>query len=297
VTAARASRYPIRAAARMTGLSVDTLRAWERRYEAVVPARGERGRTYTIADVERLKQLATLVEGGHAIGQIATLSNAALARLRPPVPPAHAAPGPVVDLDPIRHAIKHYDLPAFESLLNRQAVILPATELIFSAVLPILRDLGERWEAGSVRPAQEHFVSAVIRSVLGGLLRTMPRTADARTLLLATPAGERHELALLSAAVLAAARGFAVVYLGPDLPVADIAHATAAAGADILLIGMTIPNAIEPAELRKLSRLPARIQIWAGGPHAADAREALGTRARVIGRLEDLPDWLERHAA
>ena len=66
----------------MTGLSVDTLRAWERRYEAVVPARDDRGRVYTDAHVQRLKQLAALVEQGHAIGRIAGLSDASLARLR-----------------------------------------------------------------------------------------------------------------------------------------------------------------------------------------------------------------------
>ena len=49
--------YPIRAVSRLTGISVDTLRAWERRYEAVVPGRGQRGRSYSDADVARLQRL------------------------------------------------------------------------------------------------------------------------------------------------------------------------------------------------------------------------------------------------
>ena len=60
--------YPIRAVARMTGLSVDTLRAWEHRSEAVVPTRNQRGRLYSDVQVARLKQLADLVAHGHAIG-------------------------------------------------------------------------------------------------------------------------------------------------------------------------------------------------------------------------------------
>ena len=58
------ARYPIRAVARMTGLSADTLRAWERRYEAVAPGRSRRGRLYTDAQVARLRQLADLVGRG-----------------------------------------------------------------------------------------------------------------------------------------------------------------------------------------------------------------------------------------
>jgi len=68
-----AGRYPIRVIARLTGIPVDTLRAWERRYRAVEPARDERGRLYDDDDLQRLKLLARLVERGHAIGRIANL--------------------------------------------------------------------------------------------------------------------------------------------------------------------------------------------------------------------------------
>src|SRR5690242_21913275 len=83
MTATRASTggYPIRAVARMTGLTVDTLRAWERRYDAVTPGRGARGRLYTDVHVTRLKQLAALVDRGHAIGTIVQLSDTQLKTL------------------------------------------------------------------------------------------------------------------------------------------------------------------------------------------------------------------------
>jgi len=73
--------YPIRAVAQMTGISLDTLRAWERRYEAVTPRRSDRGRVYTEADVNRLRHLGALVDRGHAIGTIARLDDAQLRRL------------------------------------------------------------------------------------------------------------------------------------------------------------------------------------------------------------------------
>jgi len=67
--------YPIRAAAKLAGLTPDTLRAWERRYRAVVPARGQRGRLYSEAQVSRLRWLRDAVSAGHAIGQVASLSD------------------------------------------------------------------------------------------------------------------------------------------------------------------------------------------------------------------------------
>lgn len=294
--AAGPTQYPIRAVARLTGLSLDTLRAWERRYEAVVPARGERGRVYSAADVARLKRLAALVGDGHAIGQIASLSNAALSRLQKSAAAPRSAADGVVDLEPIRAAVKSYDLLSIEHILNRHAVVLPPRDLIFRVVLPILRDLGERWQAGATLPAQEHLVSSVIRSVLGGLLRTMPRTARARTLVLATLAGERHELGLLCAAVLAAATGMHVVYLGADLPASDIAHATSTTAADILMLAAT-HSVIDPTELRRLSKVPARVNIWAGGAQATSLRSAIGNRVRQVNSLEEFQALCDTHVS
>ena len=296
---ARAPHYPIRAVARMTGVSIDTLRAWERRYQAVRPLRDNRGRIYTTAQVARLSQLAALVEGGHAIGRIAHLADAALEKLRPKQPRQARSTGrSAADLSALFDAIKRYDLLAIESLLSRYAVVLPHDQLVLSVVLPALRVVGQRWENGSMRPSQEHLVSAVIRSVLGGLLRTMPRQPRARTIVLATLAGERHELGLLSAGVLAAAAGANVLYLGPDLPASDIVHAASHAGARIVLIAATTVDAIDRAQWRTLKRLPDHIELWAGGPGAAEGRRAAGgTRVQLVNDLDALQGLIERHVA
>ena len=287
------AQYPIRAVSRLTGLSLDTLRAWERRYAAVVPVRGDRGRVYSDADVARLKRLSALVREGHAIGQIAALPDAALRRLQGASEPT-APPSTVIDLTPIRDAIKTYDQPAIEAILNRHAVLLPHDTLIFSVLLPILKDVGDRWESGAIRPAHEHLVSAAVRSVLGGLLRTLPNSPRAGTIVMAAAAGERHELGLLCAAVLAAARGLNVVYLGPDLPGPDIAHAATIAGAHTLLIAATQAS-IDQKELRALSRMPPQVEIWVGGAQAPALRSAIGSRARQFDSLEEFQTWCERH--
>lgn len=283
---ATATHYPIRAAARLTGLSVDTLRAWERRYQAVTPLRGERGRLYDQHDIERLKQLARLVDRGHAISVVAALSPAALTRMDRADRPQQPPPAAGIDLAPLMRAMRLYDVATVEMLVARHAVLLPPPEFIFAVVIPALREIGARWESGGIRPAQEHLVAAVVRSVLGGLLRTArPPETDGATVFAAT-AGERHELGLLSAAVLAAHAGRRVVYLGPDVPAADIVHAVNATNAATLVLCATMPDATTVRELRGLRRVRRECELWVGGSARARIRRELGSRTRTIETLE-----------
>jgi MerR family transcriptional regulator, light-induced transcriptional regulator len=284
--------YPIRAVARMTGLSLDTLRAWERRYDAVSPSRGRRGREYTDDDVARLRSLGELVSSGYSIGAVAPLEATELAALlaaaRGEAARNQAARGSgpaTVDLQPLVTALAQYDLRSLEATLNRHAVILPPADLVSAVVIPLLREIGHLWEAGGLRPSQEHAVSAVVRSVLGGLLRTVARPDGSPSVLFATPAGERHELGLLCAAVLAAAAGCRVVYLGPDLPAEDIGHAAARSRAGIIVLSATTPDAVSRRELKALGEQLQPFEIWVGGPAARTLLDAFGARARLVADL------------
>jgi DNA-binding transcriptional MerR regulator len=297
------SHYPIRAVARMTGLSLDTLRAWERRYEAVVPGRSDRGRLYSGADVARLTNLRELVGRGHAIGTIARLSDGDLTQLLEDTharTPAAGDSAVVADVRAVTAALEHYDLNVIEATLNRYAVLLPPNELVFAVVLPLLQAIGARWEAGTLRPAQEHLVSAIVRTVLGGLVRTIARPSTSSRIVCATPAGERHELGLLCAALLAASSGYGVVYLGADVPAADIGHAAATAGAQVVLVSLTTPGAVTPGELRSLAAsltgLPPDVALWVGGPEAQRLLAAIGHRGRHVAELAAVVPLLSRHA-
>jgi DNA-binding transcriptional MerR regulator len=291
--------YPIRAVARMTGLSVDTLRAWERRYRAVVPTRNQRGRLYSDVDVARLKQLAHLVAHGHAIGTIASLSDAELAALRNGGD-ARTTGGSdlaaVAKLEVLTTAIERYDLETFETVLNRHAAVLPPRELLFAMILPLLREVGTRWAAGKLRPSQEHLVTGIVRSVLGSLLRTTARPDASPKVVFATPAGERHELGLLCSALLASSAGYGVVYLGPDVPAADIAHAAATTGAQVVMVSATTPGVVSRREAKQLVRLLPGIELWAGGPEAHVLLGESGGRVRHVESLDDVVPMLSRHA-
>ncbi|MEO7271816.1 MAG: MerR family transcriptional regulator [Vicinamibacterales bacterium] len=290
--------YPIRAVSRMTGLTVDTLRAWERRYEAVVPTRNDRGRVYSEADVARLKRLDELVKQGHAIGTIAGSSDADLDQLLRGggVHAVRPEPTPMANLDALSAAMDRYDLEAVEATLNRYAVLLPPRDLVFSVVLPLLQQIGERWQAGRLRPSQEHLVSAIIRSVLGGSLRAIARPAGAPRVVFATPCGDRHELGLLCGALLAATAGYGVLYLGADLPASDIFHAAEAAGARIIVLSLTAPGVVPGTEIAALAASAPNREVWVGGPAAAQLLATAGAGVRHIQALADVVPMLDRYA-
>ena len=194
----------------MTGLSIDTLRAWERRYQAVTPMRGERGRCYSEGQIQRLILLRDAVASGHAIGQVAGLGDGELKRLL--LVPAKIAnaqvPGriepPSSDaLVPIVAAIESFDYAAANFHLGRLAVLLPVDKLVGEVVFPLMQLVGERWQHGTLTIAQEHMTSSILRNLLGGLVRLSTSSTPSQRILFATPSGELHEFGILAAAMLA----------------------------------------------------------------------------------------------
>ena len=278
----------------MTGLSIDTLRAWERRHGVVKPRRNDRGRVYSEDDVARLKLLRELVSRGHAIGSLADSSDARLTALLESGGPDEGARSdtPAAGLGEALAALDRYDPDVLEASLNRYAVVLPPSDFVFAVILPLLQEVGRRWENGELRPAQEHLVSAAARNILGGLLRGTARPNASPKIVFATPSGERHELGLLSAALLAAADGWGVVYLGSDLPAADIQHAVKTTRARILMISLTSPDAVANQELVALASLSSDVALCVGGPQAEALLRPAGGRAKHVPALTALVPFL-----
>ena len=242
------ARYPIRVVSRLTGMAIDTLRAWERRHGAVTPARDDRGRMYTDADVARLRLLRAAVAQGHSIGRLAGLSDQDLRHL---AAPAGAAAAPAVDrgqrtaLDTaaLGAALHRYDAAGIDQEIARLAAILRPLDLLREVLMPVLVQVGDGWHRGRAGIAQEHLMSSTIRNILGSFLRLYPHPDAPARLLFATPSGERHEIGALGAAMLAASSGLGVAYLGPDLPAREIVESVKPAGAHVLVLGLTTASA------------------------------------------------------
>ena len=284
------AQYPIRVVSKLTGIAIDTLRAWERRHRVVSPVRDDRGRMYTDADIARLRLLRSAVEHGHSIGRLARLTDAELRHLT-----ASASASAVSDAAPARRtpthtaaltaALQRFDAAAIDQQISRLAVILPPLELLRDVLMPVLAQVGDEWHRGPSRIAHEHLMSSTMRNILGSFLRLYARPEMSTRLLFATPAGERHEIGTLGAAMLAASSGLGVAYLGPDLPAREIVDSVRPAGAQVLVLGLTAtsPGKAQERELHTIVRtLPKEIELWVGGRGAVRYAALISPRGLVL---------------
>jgi DNA-binding transcriptional MerR regulator/methylmalonyl-CoA mutase cobalamin-binding subunit len=299
-------RHPVRLVAQRTGLTPHVLRAWERRYGAVSPSRSEGGqRLYSDLDIERLRTLHRLGETGHAIAPLARLTLPELEQLAradaaaqprrdggPPVPDQAPAAAPGGIMDEALAATSALDAPRLQAALERAAIGLGVPAFLDQIAGPLLREIGRGWRDGRLGIAHEHFASAAVRRVLGWILRTYEVSGTAPRVVVATPAGQRHELGAMLAAAAAASEGWGVTYLGADLPAEDVLAAARQSRARAVALSALHPTD-DPAlvgyvgELRQA--LPAEVRLLIGGPAATAHRKALTARGTDV--MEDLGEF------
>ncbi len=257
--------YALGAVSRLTGLSAEVLRAWERRYGAVRPARTPGGtRRYRARDLERLRLLKAAVDAGHRIGEVVGLEDEELARRAHPK--ASAAD------DPIRHAlaaIARFDAAEAQRLLALQLSALGPTHFATQVAAPLVREVGERWADGTLSIAGEHLASGVLRAMLGSALQPGAAALIGPRIVFATPAGERHELGLQMAALTAMGAGAAPIYLGADLPDAELLLAVERTKAAALALSLVSCDGAARSLAALRAKLPSEVQLWIGGARAA----------------------------
>ena len=294
-------RHPIGVAAERTGLSQDVLRVWERRYGAVEPQRGPGGqRVYTDADLERLTLLHAVTRAGRSIGQVAGLPTEALVALAEEDRVARQQRGASTGAaDVIATALelaRSTDASRLEEELRRASVQMGVPPFLEEVAAPLLRRAGDEWEAGRLTPAQEHLLSSVLHDLTMETMRSFTAADTAPRIVVTTLTGERHVIGAALAATLAAVEGWRVIYLGADLPAADIADSARSSGASAVAVSVVyLENRQQLLEqMRALrSQLPASAVLIAGGAGAvalASELSALGVRvaASLDGWVEEL---------
>ncbi|MEX0893926.1 MAG: MerR family transcriptional regulator [Gemmatimonadota bacterium] len=297
--------HPIGVAAARAGISPDLVRAWERRYRVVEPGRDDAGRrVYTSADIARLRMLARATDGGRSIGQVAELAPRALAELIREDDAARRADAPSTVVPEgtarvVEAALEHgrrLDAPALEALLLRSSAVHGVPLLLRGVLVPLFREVGELWHQGLLTPPQEHLVTATVRGVLARVLGGIPAADDAPRLMVATTAGERHEIGALLAAAAATVEGWSVTYLGADLPAADIAVAAREVRARAVAVSAVYAPSLEALvmELETLrDALPDDVTLLVGGAAGASACQRLGNQGiRAPGDLDGLQGHL-----
>lgn len=287
--------FNIQVASQLSGVASATIRAWEKRYNAVVPERGDnKHRLYSEKDIEKLAVLYRLTEFGQSIGKIAHLELEELKRVysslmhRPyeelqVVTPHHER----VDFDKMLNsfyiALAAYKLDILSHELEKAKSLLTPRELCLQLIVPLFHEIGNKVSLHELTIAQEHTLSALFSFHIGQIIGHHYQKAHLKEelILICTPEGELHEIGILASALLCVHYGIKFIYMGSNLPAASLAEAANALRPKSILIGTIKGHELNGKEtlggyLEELSpQLKHSPQVLIGGNLKAYVRSEL----------------------
>lgn len=296
---------------RATGIAVETLRTWERRYDFPQPVRTPSGhRRYTLDTVERLKLVQQALSRGHRVSAVLSCPPEQLEALlrvdgqgpenvgrapqrapaRAPAPERTALPHePTARVERWVELVKGFEGEALDRDLEQAWQSFGARVFVLELSVGFLRSIGERWIEGDVSIAHEHFASERLRDFLSRQWRPLSNQSGGPRVVCAALTGEHHTLPLHLAAVLLALEGIRPVLLGADTPELEVARAALSFDARAVMIGVS-----KAADSRQLydqlvtlrGELPDTTPIMVGG-----SMGALPSGTERLGRFDDITDW------
>lgn len=223
INSRKVSTYSIKDLEQLSGIKAHTLRIWEQRYRFIIPKRTETNiRFYDDHDLKLVLNIALLKENGYKISKIAVMNPGEIRsevlkftekNLRYPEQ-IHALTLAMIDLNEDR----------FEKVMATNILKLGFENTMINIICPFLSKIGVLWQTNSINPAQEHFISNLIRQKLIVAIdgQFVSNTEKVHKYLLYLPEGELHELTLLFMHYIIKARKNKVVYFGQNLPFEDL---------------------------------------------------------------------------
>jgi DNA-binding transcriptional MerR regulator len=268
---------------RHVGVSIDTLRAWERRYGIPHPARAANGhRLYSSADARLIDAMRRELSRGVPAAEAARRAVGARSE-----PVASASDGEPADrlghaalgeLDALAarllDALDRFDETGAQNELDRLFGAYSVDTALAQVVLPYLNELGERWACGEVGIGHEHFAVNLIHGRLLSLARKWDEGQGPRALL-ACPAGELHTIGLVAFGLTLRMHGWRITYLGADTPIGTAAQVAATVVPDrVVLASVDVDLFVRARDA--VADLAARFQVALGGA---------GARPELLGGL------------
>lgn len=260
--------YTIKAISQLTGLNSNTIRSWERRYEAVSPTRDENGRRfYSEDDAERLTLLASLIDEGHPIGTLIHLRNNELSSLK--VKPKDLYEDAFLDdvFNKLIIAVNNGDLEGITKLTTAALTLFPLQDVFDKVVSPVLSHIGQLWQEGTIGISQEHLYTAHFKKLLYPLITKDQKNVHKPKTLITTLPHELHEMGALMAACISTEHGCDTFYLGPDTPVKSILATVSDHSIEAVILSMVYEGTLGDQNKNLLElddKLPHDTKLWVG---------------------------------
>jgi len=270
--AQQAELHSIGDVAKATGISVDTIRVWERRYGRPVPVRIPSGhRRYTGEHIRWLRRVAEALARGNRPAKVVKLSEEDLDCLLSPIAEATGEAW----LPPIMKAIRDGRSDRLFSLVRKAARDRSPIEFITERIAPLVTEIGRAWADGQIDVWREHFASEALGDYLRVYRSRLREAANGPVLVLTTLPKETHGLGLLMTAIVARAAGARVRLLGADTPLDEITAAASELQAQVVAISVSLATGGVKTDrtLAKLrADLPDSVRLVVGGKGARGVR-------------------------
>jgi len=319
--------YNIKAVVQATGISPSTLRAWERRYKMCQPQRSESGyRLYSDRDVAVIRWLKTQVDAGMSISQAVSWLQSIVDKVDAdgsstvvlPDPGGRAAEAMAVQ-SPTRHNMHNFTvlqerlltaLLAFqeetsEQILAQAFALYPLEHVGEHLIMPTLVEIGEQWHRGELSITREHYATNYLIQRLAAVLRIVPNGTSGSVIWIGCAPGELHEIGALLLSIYLRRAGYAVRYLGQNLPVDDLIEEVKSVQPGMVIFSATTvesAQALQPV-CEQLAQIdPPRPIIGYGGrsfnlrPELRDTVPGVYLGATAVEAVESIDVLLiERH--
>lgn len=280
-------KYSIRDIEKLTGIKAHTIRIWEKRYHILEPDRTQTNiRKYSDSELKRILNISILNSCGLKISRIAGLTDQELGDKV--IELQRSNDSEALFIERMIVCMIEMDEDGFELVLSECIEKKGFEDTMILVVYPFLEKIGVLWQTGSINPAQEHFISHLIRQKLMVATDTLPKTAKSKgTFVLFLPVNEMHEIGLLFYNYLLRSRGYKVIYLGQAVPFDDLEKVVQIRPADALLTFIVSPMGETggvQAYLDKLHYTFPQKKIYVSGYQLAH-HEELNMPANIIKTL------------
>ncbi len=292
------SLYSIRDLEHLSGIKAHTLRIWEQRYNIIAPQRTDTNiRYYSDNDLKLVLNISLLKENGHKISHIAEMSQEDMQ-----VEVLKITSNTVLASEHIQAltlAMVDLDEDRFEKIISTNALQMGFERTMLDVIYPFLVKIGFLWQTGAINPAQEHFMSNLIRQKLivaiDGQITKLKE--NPKKYMLYLPEGELHELTLLFANYLVKSRNKKVFYFGQSLPYNDLISAGKTHEPDFILTLLTATPLTEGVEtyLSNIANTFPKTTILAGGYQVIGQDYQLPKNVLIINKIEDLIDFIDEN--
>lgn len=285
------SSYSIKDLEQLSGIKAHTLRIWEQRYSIITPKRTDTNiRTYDDQDLKLVLNISLLKDHGYKISEISKMSIEDMYREVVKISDRqqnypdqiHALTLSMIDLDEER----------FEKIVSTNILQFGFENTMIHIIFPFLNRIGTLWVTGSVGPAQEHFISNLIRQKLIVAIDSQANKhrPEGKKYMLFLPEGELHEINLLFSNYVIRARYNKVIYLGQSLPFNELAFAYNLHKPDYLFTSITsVPSnhEVQPY-VDQLVRAFPESHLLLTGYQVIGQDITIPDNATIINQIDDL---------